>query len=219
MINIIWDLDGTVIDSMPVIASCLNKTAEQFDVTPWPETELKRLVGPGLVAALSTLLGTDEESRLSAAKDYYRSMYRIDMLKSPVFTGLEAVLAHFKDIGAKQYIATAKTQVYAKEIIAEAGLSAYFIDVYGATNDEIIWDKSDLLAHVLKEEDLKPSDTLMIGDTHFDIQAGRHHNLITLGVLWGYSDKKALERSGAHYLIHQPEDLVSVVKQSVMCYC
>jgi len=219
MINVLWDLDGTVVDSMPIIAACLNKTAVHYGVKPWQEDRIRPLIGPELGEILSTILDTDDAAEKAAAKDVYRSFYEIAMLNSPLFVGISDVLNHFKDIGAKQFIATAKYQVYAEEIIDVAGLSSVFTGIYGSTKDGKYGDKKELLAWLIDEEGLKPSETVMIGDTRYDIEAGRHHDLTTLGVLWGYSDQATLTDVGAHHCVEKPDQIVEVVRHSIMCAC
>lgn len=219
MINILWDLDGTVIDSMPVITACMNKTVEHFGFKPWPVEELKQFVGPGLTHTMGVLLETDDREKIEAAKEYYRTHYIDLMSESPVFEGIQSALAHFKSIGANQYIATAKYQGFAKKIIEAASLNEYFTGIYGSMKDGRLSNKTELLAQLISEEGIEPGNSIMVGDTHYDIEAGRDNDMTTVGVLWGYSTREKLQQSGAHYCISAPEDLAETIKAAMACAC
>jgi len=219
MINILWDLDGTLIDSMAVIARCLNQTADHFDCAPVPEANIRALIGPELGLTLGQILHTDDALQIQVAKEFYRACYRQCLHDSPVYPGMVEVLQHFNRIGVRQFVATAKYQLYAEHIIAHAGLGPLFTGIYGSTESGQYGDKKELLAWLLAEENLPASKTVMIGDTRYDMAAGRQHNLTSLGVLWGYSDQSTLSAAGAHRCVAAPEDLVEVVKGSMTAFC
>ncbi|ATX75599.1 MULTISPECIES: HAD hydrolase-like protein [Reinekea] len=219
MINILWDLDGTLIDSMAVIARCLNQTSEHFDRGPVPAAQIRSMIGPELGVSLGRILDTQDAEQIQRAKDFYRSCYQYSLHDSPVYPGMLEVLQHCNRIGVRQFIATAKYQLYAEQIIAHSGLAEFFTGIYGSTESGQYGDKKELLAWLLAEEKLKASETLMIGDTAYDVAAGRHHDLTSLGVLWGYSDAPTLLAAGAHQCVAAPEDLMAVIKGSTMAFC
>ncbi len=219
MINILWDMDGTVVDSMPVITGCLNKTASHFKYPTWPTEALQPLIGPELRKTLAIVLNSEDPQLLESAVTYYRTEYKKEIFDSPVFAELEPVIRYFDEIGCQQFIATAKYQLFAERIIDHLELTSLFTGVYGTTVDGQYSDKKDLLAMIMAEEKLNSNDTIMIGDTQYDIEAGRHHNLTTIGVLWGYSDENTLKEHGAHHCVAQPSNLVDTVKSLVMCAC
>jgi phosphoglycolate phosphatase len=219
MISILWDLDGTVVDSMPVITDCMNKTIEHYGFTPWPVAELRQFIGPGLTHTMGILLNTNDKALITAAIAYYRSLYSQEMNKSPVFAGIEEVLTHFKSVGATHFLATAKYQGFAESIIESAGLKPLFTGIYGSMEDGQLADKKELLATLIAEEGIEPGNAIMIGDTHYDIEAGRHHYMTTIGVLWGYSTEQKLSDSGAHYCVSQPDELIETIKTAMTCAC
>ncbi|TXR51521.1 HAD family hydrolase [Reinekea thalattae] len=219
MINVLWDLDGTLVDSMPVITHCMNRTIEHFGMKPWPVEELRQFVGPGLTHTMAVLLNTDDQQRIASATEYYRTIYAEQMSDSPVFDGVEQVLKHFKETGVRQFLATAKYQGLAIEIIEAAGLTGYFTELYGSMKDGTLSDKKQLLAKIIAEEGIEPGHSIMIGDTHYDIEAGCHNGLTTIGVLWGYSNEERLKEAGAHYCASRAEELTDLVKTAMTCNC
>ncbi len=219
MLNLLWDLDGTIVDSMPVIAKCLNETCLSYGREELPFENLRPFIGPELGDSLAFLLDLQNREGILDARQVYRSFYAREMMNSPVFEGLQDALEHFQLSGARQFIATSKYQQYAEQIIESLQLRETFIAVYGSEADGRRADKKELFDHLLKEEALNAGQTVMIGDTRFDIEAGRHHNLSTVGVLWGYGGKDALEKAGAHYLVETPQNMPDIIRQAMACVC
>ncbi|TCS36432.1 HAD hydrolase-like protein [Reinekea marinisedimentorum] len=219
MINILWDLDGTVVDSMPIVAACMNRTVEHFGLPPRPLEEMNPFIGPSLSYSMGVLLDTDDKELIASAVEHYRAAYKQMMHESPVFDGIEQALAHFKSVGATHYLATAKFQGFAEHIIVASGLKPYFTGIYGSMLDGRLANKDELLAELIKAEGIEPGNSVMIGDTHYDIEAGRHHNMTTIGVLWGYSTEQKLKESGAHYCVNKPDELNEIIKSAMTCAC
>ena len=219
MITLLWDLDGTLIDSLPAISQSLNKTVVHYGKPEWAEHRLRAMIGPELGEILAHMLELTDEHDILAAKDVYRSYYTQEMLKSPLFDGILEALTHFRDMGVAQFVATAKYQQYAADIIEALSLSSFFTGVYGSTIDGLYGDKKELLAHIVDEEGIRPSQTIMIGDTRFDIEAGRFHKMTTIAVGWGYGDEESLSIAGPHFVAPSPDLLADVVKKATECGC
>jgi phosphoglycolate phosphatase len=219
MVNLLWDLDGTLVDSMPAIAGCLNKMVMHYGQKEWPLDELRPLIGPELGKIVAHLLALSDESEIALAKEVYRSYYRDLMLTSPPFPGIADALAHFNNLGCGQWVATAKYQLYAEQIVSAQGLRSTFKSVYGSEENGHLGNKSELLAHILWEEALQPAQTIMIGDTQYDMQGGRDNNMTTIGVLWGYGSEQSLKEAGAHFIVRTPAELPDVIKQATFCAC
>jgi phosphoglycolate phosphatase len=219
LINLLWDLDGTLIDSMPVIAKCLNKTAEVHGVKPWSLDKIKSMIGPELGLMLKEMLSLTTSESIEEAKNVYRSYYQDCMSESEVFPGIFESITQLTSSGVTHYVATAKYQDYAQQILSQTILSDAFVGIYGSEENGILGNKTELLAHLLSEENLKASETIMIGDTKYDIEAGRSHNMTTIAVNWGYGSADELAAAGAHFYADSPEDLPEVVKKAMSCGC
>lgn len=219
MVNLLWDLDGTLIESLPAIGGSLNKTLEAYGHAPMSDDALQRHIGPELGAILANLLNLKTKDEIDHAKQEYRRHYRKLMLTSPLFEGIREQLDRFKAMGSTQFVATAKYDVYAREIVQAQNADSFFAEVYGSEENGHRGNKVELLEHILQEETIEPARSIMIGDTEFDIRAGNHHNMTTIGVLWGYGSEQSLMDAGANYLVRTPGELEAVVKQAVECGC
>ena len=86
-------------------------------------------------------------------------------------------------------------------------LDEYFDHVYGSELDGRLSDKTELLGHILKQENLAPDNTVMIGDRRFDVIGAKNHGLKTIGVLWGHGSKDELNIAGADRLCDHPNGI------------
>ena len=204
---------------MSAIGQSLNKTAQHYGQIPWPEAQIRSVIGPELGEILAQILNLSTVDEITAAKQVYRSFYQEEMLTSPLFEGIEQALGHFRDMGVQQYVATAKYQLYARQIIEARNLSSFFTGIYGSTESGRYGDKRELLDFLTKEENIKPSQAIMIGDTRFDIEAGRHHRMTTIAVAWGYGAEESINLAAPHFKVEQPQDLPAVVKAATLCGC
>lgn len=217
--NVIWDLDGTLVDSMPVIARAMNHTRRAFGLPERPLAELKPYIGPAIHRTFATFLATDDAERVEQAVRHYRERYAKEMTESPVFADVEPVLEELHRAGCQQFVATAKYQQAARRLLEAVGLSRWFVEVYGSQADGERGDKPELLDYLLRREGLRAAETLMIGDTRYDMIAAREHDLTAIGVTWGYGERSDLVNGGAHALAATPQELLHVIRRSLVCVC
>lgn len=217
--NVLWDLDGTLVDSLPVIARSMNRTREAFGLPVLSEAELRPYIGPSIHRSFADFLATDDASRVESAVEHYRGCYDELLADSPVFPGIVETLENLSRAGCQQFVATAKYRKVANRLLDATGLSRWFVDVYGSEADGSLGHKPDLLAHLLKEEGLHRGETVMIGDTRFDMEAARDQDLMAIGVAWGYGQDEALLAGGAHKLVESPEELPATIRAQMMCAC
>lgn len=217
--NILWDLDGTLVDSMPVIATAMNRTREAFDLPPLSFDELRPFIGPSIHPTFAHFLNTDDEVRIDTAVRHYRALCDQTLSDIHLFAGVDAVLSALAEAGCQQFIATAKYRPVARELIKLKGLEHCFIEVYGSGEGGALGHKPELLAHLIAEEGLHPAQTLMIGDTHYDMEAARANDLTAIGVSWGYGENDDLLAGGAHRLVNTPDELLAAIRASLVCVC
>jgi len=214
--TLLFDLDGTLTDPAPGFLASLRHAMETLGVMPPPAETLTRFIGPPLRQSMGTLLGTDDRETIERAVELYR--WRLDQggkFEATVIEGIPRVLAHFQERGHRLYVCTGKPEGVAMEIVEHFGLSPYFIRVFGAQLDGRHGDKAELIAHIWEEEKIGSRHGVMIGDTRFDMAAGRANGLFTVGVRWGYGTEEDLKASGAARLVSRAEELVDAIESAV----
>lgn len=217
--NVLWDLDGTLVDSMPVIARSMNRTREAFGLDVLPEADLRPFIGPSIHRTFAHFLETDDAGRVDAAVGHYRACYDEIIGESPVYPGIVDTLEALNRAGCQQFVATAKYHQVALRLLDLTGLRRWFTEVYGSEADGSLGHKPELLGHLLREEGLRRAETVMIGDTRYDMEAARHHDLTAIGVAWGYGPNDELLAGGAHSLVKTPAELLDTIRANLACAC
>ena len=108
------------------------------------------------------------------------------------------------------YLATSKREVFARRILENLKLAAYFDGIYGSVPGGALDHKPELLAHILSELGIGASRSLMVGDRRHDIIGAHAVKMRGLGVLWGYGSRGELEEAGADRLVEATTDLARV---------
>ncbi|MCP4550645.1 MAG: HAD family hydrolase [Bacteroidetes bacterium] len=209
--NIFFDLDGTLTDPKQGITKSVQYALEKLD-RPIPKSkELLWCIGPPLLISLKKLLA-DNTILAEKALVYYRERYsQIGKFENQIYNNIPFVLNNLKKMGLSLFVATSKPYVFAKEITDHFDLSIYFKQIYGSELSGELSDKTDLIAHILKRENLDIHDTLMIGDRKYDILGAKKCGIKNLGVTYGYGSKNELLESGADFLVDNPSDISQVV--------
>lgn len=208
--GLLFDLDGTIVDSSKGIFGGVLYAAEKMALLPPSQAELTSFIGPPLQRSFERVFHLTAEASQQAV-DFYREYYRQQGVKEVApYSGLQEALAALAT-DYSLYIATSKPEIFAKEIIQDIGFQAYFSGIYGANLSGSRVKKADVIAYGLA--DIQPRNKkafVMIGDREHDILGGKEHQLTTIGVLYGFGSKNELISAGADWLIQQPSELTEL---------
>ena len=138
----------------------------------------------------------------------YRSRYSTEgLFEAVVYDGVKETLADLRAAGARLFLCTAKPLVYAERILSHFDLERHFEAAYGDELGGRFQDKADLVAHILKSEELEADDCCMWGDREHDVLAASRHGIPTIGALWGYGGADELRAAGAAALCESPSQV------------
>lgn len=212
MSALLFDLDGTLTDSAPGITRCLAHAFERLGVATPLETVLRGCIGPPLDHTFRRLLATQDDALVQRAIDFYRERFRVHgMYENSVYAGIPDTLARLRASGTRLLVVTAKPEPFAREIVRHFALEKFFDAVYGPSEDGVLHDKAELIAHVLRTEGLAPERTAMIGDRAHDMLGARANGARAIGALWGYGSRDELAAAGAHALAAEPSALADLL--------
>ncbi|MGA9671843.1 MAG: HAD hydrolase-like protein, partial [Terracidiphilus sp.] len=205
---LIFDLDGTLTDSMPGIVGCLRKVIDAWGINY--SGPLEYFVGPPVEEWTGALLPDgSEESRAALARDYRGCYDREGWKNNSVFPGVREMLTELHGQGFPLYVCTSKQQHFAVRILDMFELTGLFTAIYGDKAEFTSHSKVDLLASLLRAHSLIPESTWMIGDRIFDIEAAHANGLRCLAVGWGYGP--AEECAQADAVAATPADVADLV--------
>jgi phosphoglycolate phosphatase len=213
---LLFDLDGTLMDSRPGIVGCFRYTLAELG-RPCPADEvLASFIGPPLRSAFATLLGSPEPAAIERAVALYRQrLADVGLYENRVYDGVPEMLARARTVASALYVASAKLTIFARRALAHFGLDHAFTDVYGCQSDGRFEQKAELLAHVLAKEKISPETAIMVGDRAVDILAARANDVRSIGVLWGYGSRPELVDAGVDELCVAPRELDACVSTIV----
>ena len=203
---ILFDFDGTLTDSGLGITRSAAYAFEQMGL-PVPSQEiLNTFVGPPLVAAFMEHGNLDEAGGLRAT-EHYRVRYRsIGWKENRVYAGITPLLKSLKKQGVYLAIASAKPEVFVRQIAEYFGIAKYFDKIVGITFETTHADKQELLRAAMPDEP-ENHTIAMVGDRLFDMEAAKKLGVDAIGVLYGYGSREELNSSGADVIAETPADL------------
>jgi phosphoglycolate phosphatase len=186
---ILFDLDGTIVDSAPGITATLAYTFEQLGLPVPSPAELVAYVGPPILDSFRDLAGfTPEQSQ--RALDIYRPQYlKTGVFNAAVYPGVPEVLKSIRAHDIPLSLATSKPETPATLILEHYDLLKYFDVITGASDDEKRSAKADVVAEALKrltEFGADISRPVMVGDRSHDVHGAAEHDVPTIFVRWGY---------------------------------
>lgn len=168
------------------------------------------IVGPPLRDSFLRL-GVAEKD-VETAVDIYRSRYvPTGMFENTPYPGISAMLGALKDAGHELYVATAKPEGMATEILEKFCLAGFFDRIFGASMDGSRDTKDAVIAYVLEELGQR-ENFIMVGDTHYDVLGAAAHGIQTIGVSWGYGTVEDMKAAGALAIVDSPAQLLKKLK-------
>lgn len=204
-----FDLDGTLIDSAIGITRCVAYALEKSGEPIPPEHELRRWIGPPLRDSFGPLLNDTEKTE--KAVDFYRERFETDgWAEHDVYDGIQAVIETLARRGHRLAVVTAKNDPHARKIIEHLPFGHHFEMISGASLDGRISYKSQLIEIAMQSMQVEPQDCVMIGDRHMDIEGAHHHQMASVGVLWGFGGLEELSRAKPSHLVEKPEQLLAL---------
>jgi phosphoglycolate phosphatase len=211
--TVLWDLDGTIIDSRAGIFNSFNHTLAAMGLPLLEREDLNQYIGPPLLDSFIQICGGDL-AEAERAKAIYRERYIQGggALEAEVFAGILEVIAASKAEGKFNSLATSKGDSGVK-IVGDHYDFLHLFDVLGtATNDGTRSTKAEVISYALAELDLIDADlsrVVLVGDRIHDIEGAREHGIEVILVKWGSGDET--EWAQADALAETPADLAALL--------
>ncbi|PDW04490.1 HAD hydrolase-like protein [Candidatus Viridilinea mediisalina] len=206
---VLFDLDGTLTDPYTGISRTFLHTLSTLGQPLPDEATLRAWIGPPLHHTFRDHL--NDEALAAEAVRVYRERYaRLGMYENQVYPGIPELLTRLRSAGVTLYVATSKLIGPAQGILDHFALSPFFQGVVGATPDERLSTKSEVIAAVLTM--LNPaarSNCVLVGDTTYDIEGARACNIPCIAVSYGYGTLSDLQAAQPLAIAHSVEELGS----------
>lgn len=205
--NIIFDLDGTLSNSEISITTTLKQTFEHLGAKTPPYETLLKFIGPPLVESFMKYCGFDKTAAINA-RCIYQSYFDVTGKELNVlYDGIEDLLINLKNQGKHLYIATTKEEKASEYIVGKLGIAKYFDKLVGASKDNSLSEKCDLLKKLFAISGISPDSAVLIGDTTYDVIGARKAGIDCIAVLYGYNTAEQLLNGGANILVKDVKTL------------
>lgn len=209
--HVCFDLDGTLVDSRDTILKSTKAALDQLKISYEIDEDIfTNMIGMHFVDIFEEL--KIEVQDFEKFISIYKALYFNFMDSSYLYPGVEEALSSLNKKHIKVSLLTTKVQDQAEKIIEHFDLSSSFNYIMGRRDGLEHKPSPDSLLYICKELEVKPSETLMVGDTELDIQCGISAGAKTCGVLYGYRKKDQLKKEKPEFLISGLIELVKVLR-------
>lgn len=188
---LVFDWDGTLIDSEARIVSSFQAAIAKTDLEMRTDAQIRQIIGLGLDVAIATLYPHTSDEILNELVNYYRRYYLTTDIQSVPFPDVVATLESLKKSGYWLAVATGKSRAGLNRAMTESGLTDFFLTSRCADETRSKPDPQ-MLQEIMAELAVSPQDTLVIGDTEYDLAMANNADVASVAVTYGVHDKERL---------------------------
>lgn len=214
---VMFDLDGTLVDSVPDLAWCADRTLEDLGLPLVGEDKTRDYVGNGIYVLVKRILtqqldGEPEPALYDKALPIFWEYYRNNVSQfSQLYDGVQEALDALKAQGIKLACVTNKAEEFTKTLLAHLNIDTYFeVMVGGDTLEKKKPDPMPLL-HIAKTAGVPIENSLMVGDSRHDIAAARAANMRVVAVPYGYNHGDDIAESNPDAIVQSLAELPALL--------
>ena len=209
--HIIFDLDGTLINSKIGLENSLNHMLNQMGIELNGSEIIDQLIGPPIQDGLKNVLDFDEkqvELGVGLFREYYSEK---GLYEGELYPGILELLEELQQQGKQLYVATSKKDLYAATVLRHFEIDRYLTDSQGA-GDGGKHTKAGLITKLMDRNQMMSSnEVVMIGDTKYDIVGGQANEISTIAVGYGFGNSEDLHALKPDYFVEDVEELFEVL--------
>jgi phosphoglycolate phosphatase len=212
---VIFDCDGTLVDSQHAICAAMDHAFTTLGLPPPGRAEVLGVVGLSLPQTFAVLAPTQPASVQLALAEAYRTDFpgkrNLPALHDPLYDGIDAVVAELA--GRRDVllgIATGKSRRGVARLLEREGWHGRFVTIQTA-DDNQSKPHPEMILRAMAETGVAPEATVMVGDSTYDIEMARNAGVGAVGVAWGYCEPQQLVRAGADAIAERCDGLLAAI--------
>lgn len=208
--NILFDFDGTLVDSAPGIVKTMEQTFLQMGMEVPTEEAMRSTIGLPLKQALQQL-GKLSEEEAEKAVEVYRELFPIyEVNYIQVFDGVRETLDELRARGVRMAIVTSRDAMSLDLVADKRGLTPYFETRVTGADGLTPKPAPDMVEALLERMQINREETLVVGDTTFDIEMGNRAGCHTCAVTYGNHSRERLQTANPEYVIEQMSEILAL---------
>jgi phosphoglycolate phosphatase len=213
---VIFDLDGTLLDTIDDIADSTNKALETYGYPQFSVDEYKYFVGKGVDHLIKSVIkaGNIEEEAFVKIKEKYFEIYeKQGLINTKIYKGINELLNYLLEKKISINILSNKPQIQTDKVIDYYFDKNIFTLVYGKKVEFLPKPDPSSANDLVKKLGLDAKDVLYVGDTETDIFTAKNASFESVGVLWGFRKRTELVNAGADYIVEEPSEIVALLSR------
>lgn len=214
--HIFFDFDGTLVDTSEGIIKAMHYAFEQDGRNRIADAEVRRYIGPPLNEMFECLWQTKDDADISRGVKLFRTYYAEHGVEECcLYGGVPEMLAQLVQQGYKLYIVSSKPAVFIEKIAERYGIRKYFTAMTAVGLQVKDLSKAERMGMLMKENNILPEETVMIGDRPEDILAAKANSVRAIGVTYGFGTDEELRAAGAWNLASSLEEVLGTLRDFV----
>ncbi|AUM14621.1 HAD family hydrolase [Ketobacter alkanivorans] len=212
---IVFDWDGTLMNSLSRIAACMQAAASDVGIEPATDEQVQDIVGLALELAILRLHPVLDGTQVQLMRERYSHHYVVaESTPSPFYEGIPGMLGSLSERGVLMSVATGKSRKGLSRVFNAHGVGALFHSSRCA-DETRSKPEPHMLLEILDFHGLQPHEAVMVGDTEFDLEMASRAGVDSVGVTWGAHDIKRLQRHNPKVCVGSVNDLSTWLHQAV----
>lgn len=210
----IFDLDGTLTNTITAISHFGNTALSIIGLPPIKEELYKKMVGDGRTVLIHRMLqfykSDTEENFVKVCAQYDKNYEADPMYKTKAYDGIKSMLDKLlkNDIGIA--VCSNKPDNVVKDVVRMVFGDTFDL-VHGAEDKKPVKPDPYCALKIAKEAGMAAEDCFFVGDTNVDMYTAANANMTSIGVLWGFRDRKELVEAGAEYIAENPDEVAEII--------
>ncbi len=209
--GIIFDLDGTLIDSLGDVANFANTVLRSFGFKERNKEEYRYLAGQGVYNLMAASSGSQDETCIKKMSNEFAKLYEESGNNPRVYLGIDEILAQLELKNIKKSVLSNKPEQLTKICVNQC-FSGFAFDAVFGQRDGVPVKPNPILAHEIASIfGLLPSEIAIIGDSKNDILTAKNGGFYAVGVTWGFRDRAEFEENGADMIVDEPSEILELL--------
>ncbi len=210
---VIFDLDGTLVDSLQDLCDSTNCVLERYGFPAHEKEKYKYFVGNGIPKLIERVIPKEKlnEDIHKAVLNDFMAHYRIHYLdETRPYDGIVACLEELREKGIKLAVVSNKADEMANRVVGKL-FSGEFSQVVGKKEGFPLKPDPTLTLEIIRNLDVSPSECAFFGDSGMDMATAKNAGCLAVGVLWGFRGKDELLENGADYTLNNPNEIAPFI--------
>jgi phosphoglycolate phosphatase len=207
----VFDLDGTLVDSLRDIADSVNHCLELLGLPPYPVAAYRDMVGEGIPMLAERAIGQTHPHLVGRLAELARARYRVyPVVHTRPYVGVPELISHLADAGVRLGVLSNKPHDLTSRIVREFWPDGVFATVVGYQDEARRKPSPALLLDICRTLAVSPAELWVVGDTPTDVATARNAGAPVVGVTWGFRTRADLEQAVPDHIIDRPAELLAL---------